>query len=357
MPVYARRNDTGFYTWDGKQYRSVTTFLSHYSSGEHLLFWSAKMAAQDCELQLDRLDRGELAQEEAFAAIRNTGMRMRAAVRYRDFKGNVGSLVHHAIYHQSLGLTFETPEAIELWMEAEARKMRLLDTVDEETGDVSIGSDGDYSHMAQFAVPYFTSQTTWRNIWQPRFEMVGLEACIVSEKFGFAGTMDGIVEMEVPDEASEKGNTSTGRFLRAVRELQAAKVLADPLDPCVDRYCDNVVRLIIDFKTSKSISDTFRMQMEAYSRADFIGVMPGPGQPEPLQYAIGDVDGLAILHMKPDGTCVLLGWPPSDRVWHGFLGLMDCVDSLADDKAPLRVARTPKPAPTPKRLTAQEVPF
>lgn len=346
---YAPRNDQGFYTWAGEQYRSVTTYLGYFSPGEHLLFWYGKMAAGDCALQLDRVDRGELSLEEGHAAIRNIGMRMRAGERYRDFKGNIGTLVHHAAYAEAFGTELTTREEAEAWMLADGVKSGLLDSIDEKTGEVIPGSHGDYERLAIAAAPYHDLRRQWVKNWNPAYLMSGHEACIVNRQHRYAGTLDTICDLEVPAADHPLANTLTGRYLRLLGEKTGKKT----------------VRIIKDFKTSTSISDTFAFQVEAYARAEFIGVWPGPGSPDAQQIAIGDFDGIAVLHIKPDpsspsgGSCELVGWEPSERRFHAFLGLMDMVDAFldTDDSKPLRAARITKEKAPPKRTTEQPCPF
>lgn len=343
-PWYARRNESGFYTWEGVQYRSVTTYLG-FVAKQHLMLWYGKMAAQDCALQLDMFEKGQIELEEAFERIRDYGMRMRAGEVYRDRKAAIGSLVHHLLYNRAMGspmLQNPSQDDLEAWLVSEGKRMRLLDRIEGE--EVVDASDGDYRYVASLAAPYCKSAMDWKDDWRPQPRAIGQEAYVVSRTYGYAGTMDeqALHDLRLGDRR-DTFNTITARSYRSLREY-LEKDEAWGID---------------DYKTSNSLSETFRIQCEGYGNADFIGLMPVDGRPAE-EHEIGDFDFVSVLHIKPypDRTDLHV-WPRSPQVFEGFLGLMDFVDVMTDPdtKKPMRVARTAKPKAPPKRTTEEPCPF
>jgi hypothetical protein len=353
-PWYARRNDSGFYTWEGVQYPSVTTILSRL--GHHNLYmWHSKMAAQDSALQVDMFERGQIDLDECLRRIKDVGMRMRAPEIYRDFKGNVGSLVHHFLYHRALGapmLVAPTGEEAEAWLLAEARRMKLLDkqTADSDGVVTEIpGSQGDYEYLAAYCVPYCFSAIKWFDLWNPELDAVGHEAYVLNRTYGYAGTADAMGWINT-DRAEELGlvvkpsgwfNSITARSLRLLRRLLGK-----------DR-----IRLLFDFKTSSGISETFPLQCAAYAKAEVICLCPAGGAPA-QEFPMEDFDAVGVLHIGKD-SCELHVWTNVDGLFGAFLGLLDCVDALNDPETikPARVARVAKPKPAPKRTTEQPCTF
>lgn len=297
-PAYARRSDEGYYTWDGVKYPSVTTILD-VAPGKHLMPWYAKMAAKESADLVVLYEAGELPLNAALTDVKAWEYRMRAPERYRDRRGNIGSLVHHALYHKALGSLFApTPEAFLEWLAAEAGSLQLL-------GPETDGAE--LRRLAAEAYPKAVRAVDWVDKEKPDFESIGLEACVVSEEHGYAGTLDAIARLG-------------GK------------------------------RLVLDFKTSSRISDSFRFQVEAYRRADFIGLI-GDGS----RHELGETDGTAIVHIKEEGVD-LVEFPPSEDVWEGWLGLVRYFRALKGLPPIPRKPAAPKVV-APAKTTPREVPF
>lgn len=323
---HARRNDDGFYTWDGVQYKSVTTYLGA-AAGQHLLSWYAKMAPQECATQLELRDEERISAEECDARIRDVGMRMRAAERYRDHKARIGSLTHRALYERVMA-PWKLEGSLPAYLLMAAREIDVF----KEYGDEP-RSDGDYQSLVAAAEPYVKSAFAWLDKWQPTFEAVGLEAMVVSERYGYAGTTDGIMTIALDADESDQGITA--RSLRFLREKLGMTEATG----------------IMDAKTSNSLSAQVQMQVEAYANADFIG-LPATGD----TFALSEMDFVSALHISPT-SCDLHVWDRSPEMFEGFLGLCAYVDAIENRPRPARVVRAAKPKPEPVRTTVRACPF
>lgn len=287
LSPFARRNDDGHYTWDGVKHPSVTTILSSMG-GAALMPWYAKMAATECADIVSRKLEGFITQKECDDQILDWQTRMTAAIRYRDYKAAIGSLTHHAIYEWALGvrvddmLGYLTSQAVSLG----------LDTKDDRAEIEPYAVT-----LAKAARHYVAGALAWINENKPDFEAVGQEAVIVSETHGYAGTTDAI--------ATVKGR-----------------------------------RLHLDFKTSTSLDEKkFRMQIEAYRRADFIGLMADGSQHE-----IPPTDAVGVLWIRPVDPTVLKTWEPSDEYFEGFLAARQVYGVMHEMPKPnARKRATPKP--------------
>ena len=262
-PMYARRNNDGHYTWKGVKHPSVTTVLGILGS-EHLYHWYAKMAAQDCANFAQAALDGEMPWKEAAVEIVDVNTRRTAAIRDRDFKGAIGTLTHHALYERVLGVTFD--DMVE-YLEHFAVSFGLADSERDRQGDEPYART-----LAKAAQHYVANAFLWLDTERPEFDAIGQEAVVISETHGYAGTKDAIAKI--------KG-----------------------------------VKYAIDFKTSRSIDAfKFRAQVEAYRRADFIGLISDGSEHE-----IPHTDKVGILHIQPIDPPKLHIFDPSDEHFEAFL--------------------------------------
>jgi hypothetical protein len=240
----------------------VTTCLGIIDEG-FLKPWYAKMTAEECAAIIAKAQAGELKQDVAESMILDWPSRMTAAIRYRDHKAAIGSLVHHAIYEWSLGVRITDMLG---YLEGEAQKLGFV----HEERD---GSGESYARtLAREARHYVAGAFEWFESASPTFEAVGHEAVIVSMEHLYAGTTDAIVNV-------------------------------------------GGAKIHLDFKTSKSVYEKkWRMQIEAYRRADFIGLVT-----DGTEHEIPPTDRVGVLWIKPMGPSELLTWEPSDDLYEGFL--------------------------------------
>ena len=355
LPFYARRDEKGYYTTPDGKFMSVTTILGFMSKGDYLNNWYAKMAAQDCLQQATWFEDDTIDLATFVERIKDWGTRMKAAERERDRKGRIGSLAHHALYHSSLGLEFVDHGHLLGWLIREAKQLQLLTTVTEE-GEVIEGAANDYQRLASEALPYAINALAWVKKYQPVWDVVGLEAMgakVLMEAegdipaVGYAGTLDSIAYVQPARFLDDR--SPTGSAMRALHELYP-----DQQD----------VRVQIDFKTSNSISDTFAWQVEAYSNFDYILAEDPEGDAvlngkRMTRFDPGTIQANCILHIKPDSDCNLLAYPRSERIYEGFLSLLDAVNCITDPKRPkpMKSKLPPKEKAPPKRTTVREAGF
>lgn len=293
LPQYARRDNSGCYTWQGVKHPSVTTILEMIS-GSHLGIWHAKMAAEECASILQRSIEGIVPKDDAEAQILDWKSRMTAAIRYRDHKARIGSLTHHALYERSLGVAI--PSDMVEYLRHHAYDLALVDKATEDELDPYSVS------LCKEARHYVASGFAWMDEELPEFEAIGQEAVIVSETHGYAGTTDFIARFP------KRGNR----------------------------------RFNGDFKTSNVLDEKkVRMQVEAYRRADFIGLV-ATGQ----TFDLPETDGIMAVWIRPVDPAVTKLWDPSVEVYEAFLSLRHAYGVLNDMPKPNACKRsdTPKKA-------------
>lgn len=204
------RTDDGkgrLYSWGPETFRSVTTILKALSK-DALIYWAAREVAEyayDARDDWQGLDR--------MKAVR---LLKGSPWDKRDKAGNLGTAVHDAIESLVLGQTPPPyPESIAPHMD----------------------------NFARFVKDY-------RPEWQAS------EAAVFSRKYGYAGTLDGIV-------------TIGGRTY------------------------------IIDAKTGKGVYPEYALQLAAYANAEFVGL------PDGTEGTLPRIDGGLILHLTADGYKVV----------------------------------------------------
>jgi hypothetical protein len=355
IPHYARRDEKGYYTTPDGKFMSVTTILGFMSKGDFLNNWYAKMAALDCVQQSEWFENDVIDLPTFVERIKDWASRMKAAERERDRKGRIGSLAHHALYHSSLGLEFNSNEDLMNWLMYEAKHLQLLTTISQD-GEITEGAANDYQRLAIEALPYAVNALAWVAKYEPRWDVVGLEAMgakVLMEAegdipaVGYAGTLDSIAYLQPAKFLDDR--SPTGNAMRALHELYPN---------------DQEVRVQIDFKTSNSISDTFAWQVEAYSNFDYILAEDPEGDAvlngkRMTRFDPGTIQANCILHVKPDNDCNLLAYPRSERIYEGFLSLLDAVNCITDPNRPkpMRSKLPPKEKPAPVRTTVREAGF
>ena len=312
-PVFADRDSRGVYTWRGIEYPSVTRILGIIGS-EDLRMYYARSVANECAGFIENANAGIITMGEAENEILDKASRMTAPLRWRDHKGNIGSIAHHYLYRRALGdkIGYEQD-----WV------MQTIETLGLEK---RMDSGEDYgSTLAQSAMPYLKSAEDFLNTYKPEFEMIGLEALVVNETHGYAGRVDSIFTLQKrhwphrlnwPWEGEQK-TRQTG-----------------------------------DFKTSSKIVKSHYYQGEAYRRAEFIGLLQ-----DESEHIVELTDGVSIVHITPDtGPHVLPCIAKVDgdgvvdeSVWELFVCLRFVFGIHESMPAPKRVksaaakmARTPK---------------
>lgn len=369
-PAYLRRNESGKYATPAGQFNSVTTYLDRFDK-PYLRNWYAKVVAQAALELFERFQDGHLDLTEYAAKMADWQTLMRAPEAIRDRAGHRGSLTHHAIYAAALlDETWPTDAELLDWLTAEGRGLGLLDRVKKD-GSVELASAMQYAELAEESLPFVRSALAWIGIWQPRWETLGLEAYVVNETYEYAGTMDSMawLSLNIP-QGQEKSKTADA--LRALR-AECNRMMAESGTESPSWYdpTTNSILVQIDFKTSKAIRDTFALQIEAYSRAQYIVLMSPEELPEyekvtlegrqAYKVPMMEVAASAILHIRPEGEEAdstgthLYAFSKSDGAWHALVSLIDLVRWSENPDRPARVKHVKPPEP-PKRTTVQAFP-
>ena len=349
-PYYAKRDRAGFYTWEGVQYPSVTTILSE-APGQHLMLWASKMAAMRAASLLvaagikppEHLAQDDaladfcegkdetLTKAEALEKLFSWQHVMRESERYRDFKARIGSVTHHALYENALGVRVPAKD-LEDYLRFVA--ISLGPGIWKDDDLTFKPSEEQVCELARLAAPYVLSAFEWVELDKPEWEAIGQEAVVISLNHGYAGTKDG----------------------RAL--LRSVNGVALPEPKVYD----------LDFKTSNSLAKSVRFQVEAYRHADFIGLM-ATGQTFPIDSSCG----VAALHIGPHadhaqvsdefGTLAskakIMGaklWTAdgNEEVFNGFLGLLAYYRATNNMPA-WDQSRSKKPAePKPSKFEARK---
>lgn len=277
--------------------------------------WYGKMAAEESANILAKFESGILKEDEAFEQIKDWKSRMTAAIRYRDHKGRIGSIVHHWLYEKALGISIRD---LNPWIFATIESLQLVKR--EESGD-------DYTTtLGIAAADYIRRASAWYDKFAPEWEAIGQEAVVVNKTIGYAGTCDGI-----------------GIFHRSKWPKEYKWVWADK----------DSVRLLVDFKTSKSVKDTYWWQVEAYRHAEFIGLMEDGSEHEtPL------TEGSVIIHIKPDSPVAMLTSEPNESIWEAFCSLVHVYNVREEKISTAKVKKMAQSrASTPKAGGPRKCPF
>jgi hypothetical protein len=234
-PTFA--DDSGSQRWyilpTGERLMSVTTVLS-YVAKHFLVDWAAGLAA-DAALERGQ-DVADAQDTEPCNAYGDDACgRCRSCLRawiagrhtaIRDDAGDRGSRFHEAVEH-----------------------MTLFD----EGGSV----DADVR-------PYFDAYREWIDRVQP--EVLSSEATVFSRRWGYAGTLDAI--MQIPADAD---------LPKPMRHLRGK-------------------RLVVDYKSGKSVDRLAAWQMAAYRHAE------AELMPDGTEVPVPKVDGGLVLHIRPEGV-------------------------------------------------------
>lgn len=234
-PIHAETNSDGsrwyVHPRTGERFMSVTTVLSNISKFG-LPDWSAKLAAEAAFNRLPLMVRssrvpacnglGDDACGQCRACV-TTWLASRHT-EVRDEAGDRGSRVH------------EAAEQIALFGEGA--------TIDEDIR------------------PLVDHYVRWRSIYRPAYEAT--EVTVISRKWGYAGTLDGILRFP-PD---------------------------SPLPDSLKHLRD--VPVLKDTKTGKHLGLPASWQVNAYARADVVLLPDGSEVPMP------EITGGLILHIRPE---------------------------------------------------------
>ncbi len=234
-PMHADTDETTGARWyihprTGERFVSVTTVLSNIAK-YGLPDWAAKLTADAAYRYLPRLndslnvDPCNCTGEDACGICRVCIRDWLARRHYdeRDKAASLGSRLHEAAEHHAL-----------------------------------FGSGG---HVDDEVQPFLTQYLRWVEAWKPSY--VATEMTVISRKWGYAGTLDGIAvyeEANLPE-----------RF----KDLAGLNV-------------------VDDIKTGKSLDIPKGWQIVAYANADSVLLPDGSEEPMP------PIGGGIVLHIRPE---------------------------------------------------------
>lgn len=201
-PVKSKEYPQGYYP-------SVTWALQAIDRSGPLIGWAKNITAQAALEHRAELD----GWVKTFGLEAAQKMLTQAATVQRDRAANAGSEIHQLAEAIVRGHDVEVPEDL---------------------------------------APYVAAYRTWISRFEPEF--LAAEEMVVSERHGYAGTLDAIV--------------------RIAGEIW-----------------------LLDLKTSRGVYLETACQLSAYGAADFIG-KPG----DPRRYAIPKIDQYGVVHIRPEGA-------------------------------------------------------
>ncbi len=308
---YSRPKDgQSTYVWKGVELPRVTEILG-IAPGNHLMNWYAKVSALRCAASLvhaglhmpDDKTGAELEKFVDSEAIRviephdaieqacNWEFNRREPERYRDTRAWIGQLAHHWFYNHALGIRIGDNDRID-WLTATARSLKLVpEYVAKRFETYGKSLDDIETDLAFHALPHIDSGMKFIEAFKPEWEAIGLEAVAISESEGFAGTCDWFAKFKKSD------------FQKANRGWN---------------YPGQTATIGGDWKTGTE-SKSHRVQVAAYMRADFIGLVE-----DHSEHPVPEVDGIAVVYTKNAQEPVFREWigkETIDALYEGFCGL------------------------------------
>lgn len=216
----------------GERFISVTTVLDHISKFG-LPDWSARLAAEAAFDRLPWLNRASRVAPCNATKTDSACGECRACATYwlanrhievRDNAGDLGTKLHDAAEQDALF--------------------------------------GEGAEVDEDVRPFVEQFRRWRKLYKPEF--LAAELTVISRKWGYAGTLDGILRFPLDSPLP-----------KSLKHLAGMPV------------CD-------DYKTSKSVDIPKGWQVVAYSKADAVLLPDGTELPMP------EIKGGLIVHIRPD---------------------------------------------------------
>lgn len=338
-----RAGDGDYYSVDDQQFLRVSAVLD-MAKGHHLMMWHAKQAAlraaaplvhaglatPDAELN-EFVDNEPMRALDATLAVQmavDWKYNMREPMRYRDWRGAVGSLTHAA--REEFLTNGDQPDWIP-WM-ADRCKWAGFFSDDALARFERLGYDLDRVALdaAHSALPHWKSLRHYIRDLKPDYRHSGVEMVCVNETDGWAGTIDG---------------DQVGLSRRAWEKAKDYRLAPWPME------ADGML-VVEDLKTSNTMQSAYWVQVAAYANAEYVLVPQADGQA--VVNLPGAHDGAVIVHTQalvPPNVHFMsrerLDWAYRNI----FLPMKALKDNLAAlDKIPTKAKRQAKPA-------KQEIPF
>lgn len=362
-PMYSPAGDKSYYIWNGRKFPRVTKILEA-APGTGLMHYHGMMAAlsaagalvhgglyvpkaapndarTDFEPDLDQIDQDDadfhelqaqleqyvnaqairpLSHAEAISMACDWQNNMKAADRYRDHKGRIGSVAHYCKHDLAMGIRTQIPD-VDYLMGIASSKNVVPDYVFARYEMLGKDREAVIRELAFDALPHALNVWDFIEDFRPEYEAVGLEAIVVNTKAEYAGSLDDYAwyRKSVWQEAND------GKW---------------PFDPGVNRAL-----VLGDLKTSNKLARSARFQMAAYAKATFIGDFATCSETP-----IPEFDGLVAMHSVPgEGMKVsCFAKRHIDSLYEGFEGLNTWYRAISSmprasqgrkDKAPVKGSR------------------
>lgn len=276
-PTLAGNDDAGrrFYTWGDEAFWSVTTLIN----GGIPKFLHAHYAKMAAELALDAIvERGP--HSRAGAIVRRLAERGRADVVERQARGELTSIKLAKLTGRDLALRWVKGAADRHRDAAAERGSAVHDQA--EALVLQHAREASRLHLEHDAIApwpaelegYQRAFVSWVDDYAPEF--LAAEASVFNRAQAYAGTLDAIARIHLPDGSS--------------------------LVP------------VIDYKSGKAVYAEVALQLAAYARGEFVGAPDGVTElPLPV------VDAGAVLHLRADGTYQFRLVRIDDVVFSAFL--------------------------------------
>ena len=336
-PFHAPRDGEDHYTVGEDRFVRVTAVTGQIT-GQHLLAWYSKMGSQkaaswlvqgglfpedvDVDEDLYRFTEEQaylqIEKDEAIRRALDWKSNMKEPERFRDERARVGQLGHLWHHHFAIGQA-PSHHALLDWLTEKALGGSFLpsDMVERQEA-LGVGREKVAHDHAMQAVDRIRMLQKWFEDYRPEYHAVGMEAVVINEDEGYAGTCDGWARFQ-------------RRFWSQHRDW-----------PWPGReHCD----VLIDLKFTKAMPHMVLPQMCAYRGC--------PTLLETGEMIVTDLrkqdfewptQGAACLHIRPDA-------PVNFKVWdnEGF-ALDDCYDACFLSLLDIYKWFQEKPSPVRTRL-------
>lgn len=251
--------DARFYTREGLNYWRVTT-IGALAGGFDGTWWAAGMAAECAVRERDVLDMMKTDKARIDYA-------KAAHKRHTAARGRLGTNLHRHAEKRSLGDPPPGPGPI-----TQGRDALEADDLDEYEALVAVWED------------FFATI-------EPEIESA--EGTVYHNGLRYAGTFDSIHRWP----RDVLGDRTPRQWIERADKRGAEKL-----------------NVLIDYKTGRGIYPEVGLQLNAYERAEFVGMPDGTDQPLP------PIDGLAVVHVREDGW-EIVAVRSGDDIYRAFVSM------------------------------------
>lgn len=307
-----------YYTIGGVRLVRVTAALSIIAK-PNLYAWHGKKAAERAlEIHAKWLN-GHI-DDKTFHELFVVERLMQAGFEYRDFKGDVGSILHSVGYEWALGLRVSASD----WPDY------LTATVEKAKRQ-----EPEFSADVEACRPYCDAVIAFLELTKPEFEAVGLETIGVNWTEDYAGRGDAF-GCRFFAKSQDAEHPTCRRILSLIRSNGDGQS----------------VTVTGDWKGSNYQGDEWRYQLAAYDRFENLILSSGE------LFDVPQSQANLNFWVRPDEaeSVQVVLQPNSDREFETFLAARDLYELHHNPSARIRLSRA-KPKAPPVRTTVRPTPF